>query len=259
MTQTGRQIPRTRPISVQAGLGDAIRDLFDFEKWAPRSSQAWRLGQEPVSRNSRPTDATPTKMTESDVEVLNQRLSSSRSSMGSMDVFSKEETEELAALSNSSSGDEGASFLRSTDEEFADALNSRITQMATASTSDVGNDSRDALSGAILAELIYSKYGKKHDVSFVRRDIPGKTIVSLLIYHAFLGQRSFPMTEEEYVDKLDGVALYLEAWGQAETVIAFLKSPVAPRRGLPSRPIVGNAVAITLDLTNEQISEWFGR
>lgn len=198
-------------------------------------------------------------MTESDVEVLNQRLSSSRQSMGSMDVLPKDEADEIAAPSSSSSGNEGASFLRSTDEEFADALNSRITQMATASTSEAGDDGRDALSGVILADLIYAKYGKKHDVSFVRRDIPGKTIVSLLIYHAFLGQRSFPMTEEEYLDKMDGVALYLEAWGQAETVIAFLKSPVAPRRGLPSRPIVGNAVAITLDLTDEQISEWFGR
>ena len=179
--------------------------------------------------------------------------------MRSMDVLPAEESDALSSRSGSSSSDESASFLKSTDEEFADALNTRITQMATTSMIETGGESREALSGGVLAELIYTKYGKKHDVSFVRRDIPGKTIVSLLIYHAFLGQRSFPMTEEEYLDKMDGVAIYLEAWGQAETVIAFLKSPIAPRRGLPSRPIVGNAVAITLDLTDEQINEWFAR
>ena len=165
--------------------------------------------------------------------------------MRSMDVLPAEESDALSSRSGSSSSDESASFLKSTDEEFADALNTRITQMATTSMIETGGESREALSGGVLAELIYTKYGKKHDVSFVRRDIPGK--------------RSFPMTEEEYLDKMDGVAIYLEAWGQAETVIAFLKSPIAPRRGLPSRPIVGNAVAITLDLTDEQINEWFAR
>ena len=238
-------------LSCTAGLGDAIRDLFDFEKWAPRSSRAWRLGQEPVYRN-RP-DPPPPLITEDDVEVLNQRLTSSRQSMSSVDMQKDDE--------------ETPSFLRSTDAEFADALNSRITEVATSPSGSNGSGATGedeyvgsvGLSGEGLMALIYEKFEKYHDASFVRRDIPGKAIVSLNIYHAHLGQRSFPMTEEELKEKMDGVALYLSAWGQEETVVSFLKAPIAPRRGLPSRPIVGNAVSITLNLTNEQIQEWLGR
>jgi hypothetical protein len=242
-----------------AGLGDVIRDMFDFEKWAPRSSQAWRFGQEPVYRNRVDSGAGPStpKISEDDIDVLNRRMDASRASIGSVDL-----SESDAAAARPGEEAEQPSFLASTDEEFADALNSRITQVA--ATAPPGNaaadgDASGGLSGAALAELIYEKYGKRHDVGFVRRDIPGKTLVSLNVYHAHLGQRSFKMDEEEYLEKMDGVVLYLEAWGQADTVVAFLKSPVAPRRGLPSRPIVGNAVSIMLDLSREQIVEWFGR
>jgi len=115
------------------------------------------------------------------------------------------------------------------------------------------------LDGEMLLQLIEAKFGKKHDVSFVRRDIPGKTLVSLNVYHAYLGQKSFPMTEEDFKEKMDGVALALNLWDQAETVVAFLKAPVRSSRGLPSRPIVGNAVSISLELTRDQIMEWWGR
>lgn len=222
--------------------------MFDFEKWAPRSSQAWRLGQEPVVRGrSDAAGPSPPKISEDDIEVLNQRLGDSRQSMESAD-FSGGEVEAAQP-----------SFMGSTDEELADALNSRITQVAAAPGLESDGEASRPLSGAALADLIYEKYGKRHDVGFVRRDIPGKTLVSLNIYHAHLGQRSFRMEESDYLDKMDGVALYLEAWGQGEAVVGFLKSPVAPRRGLPSRPIVGNAVSITLDLSREQIDEWFAR
>ena len=64
---------------------------------------------------------------------------------------------------------------------------------------------------------------------------------------------------EDFKEKMDGVALALNLWDQAETVVAFLKAPVRSSRGLPSRPIVGNAVSISLELTRDQIMEWWGR
>lgn len=255
-------------VRCEAGLGDSLRDLFDFEKWAPRSSQAWRLGNDVRASDAASRDKKDGKMTDDDVEVLNERLAASRS-MDSDDGLQRGQQLEKEGE------EDGAqpSFLQSTDEEFAEALNEKITQVASTykggsyddseedSTGSLGsgNSRTEQLTGAELLELIYAKYGKKHDVAFVRRDIPGKTLVSLNLYHAYLGQRSFPMSAEDYEEKLDGVACYLEFWGQTDRVVSFLKEPITPRRGLPSRPIVGNAVSISLDLTSDQIAEWFGR
>lgn len=227
-----------------AGLGDAFKDLFDFEKWAPRSSQAWRFGQEPVKNRN----ATPSKISEDDVDILNKRLRQAQQENPYSSAI------EYTGIDRDTKPDTSLpSFTESSDEEFASALNARLSSYG----SD-NNTSEERLNGGLLLDYIYQKYGKKHDVSFVKRDIPGKTIVSFNIYHAYLGQRSFPMSESDFIDKMDGVAYYLEAWGQSKRVVDFLKEPVAPRRGLPSRPIVGNAVTLQLDLTKDQISEWFG-
>lgn len=47
------------------------------------------------------------------------------------------------------------------------------------------------------------------------------------------------------------------AWGQDSKVVEFLKAPAKPRKGLPSRPIVGTAVSIQLDLDQAIIDEFF--
>ena len=164
----------------------------------------------------------------------------------------------MAAGRLAAADSEQPSFLRSTDEDVASALSARIGQVAAGAAGPSGGD-EEVLDGRALRELVLLKYGKQHDLAFVRRDIPGKTIISLNIYHAHVGQRSFPMAAEEFEDKVDGVAALLSAWGQAGRVAAFLREPVAPRRGLPSRPIVGNAVSITLELPDNLVDEWFPR
>ena len=47
--QPARSSVRRRPRPPQAGL---FGDLFDFESWAPKSSQAWRLGNNPHERRT---------------------------------------------------------------------------------------------------------------------------------------------------------------------------------------------------------------
>jgi hypothetical protein len=242
-------------------FGDEVKNFFDFANWAPRSSQAWRLGGLDTSTNGSSKADSSGSMSEEDVEVLNERLARQRQSIsGSM--YEEEDEGDNTAVGNHGEEyeeeKEQPSFLRSTDEEFASSLNARITEVASSMDAEETEEYL-GLSGETLIELIRAKYGKKHDVAFVRRDIPGKTLVSLNIYHAYLGQKSFPMSAEDFSEKMDAVALSLEMWDQVETVVAFLKSPVTPRRGLPSRPIVGNAVSISLELTKEQITEWFGR
>jgi len=39
----------------------------------------------------------------------------------------------------------------------------------------------DPLTGEEMRELIWTKYGKAYDVSFARRDVPGKAFVCLNI------------------------------------------------------------------------------
>jgi hypothetical protein len=41
-------------------------------------------------------------------------------------------------------------------------------------------------------------------------------------------------------------------------VRAFLSAPAKTANGLPSRPVVGTAISIRLDLSRAQIQEWFG-
>ena len=242
-------------------FGDEVKNFFDFANWAPRSSQAWRLGGLDTSPNGSTKADSSGSMSEEDVEVLNERLARQRQSMSDSMYEEKDEDEDTAVGNHGEEYEEEKeqpSFLRSTDEEFATSLNARITEVASSMDTEE-TDEYLGMSGETLIELIRAKYGKKHDVAFVRRDIPGKTLVSLNIYHAYLGQKSFPMSSEDFSEKMDAVALSLEMWDQVDAVVAFLKSPVTPRRGLPSRPIVGNAVSIPLELTKEQITEWFGR
>ncbi|GFR40741.1 hypothetical protein Agub_g1351, partial [Astrephomene gubernaculifera] len=156
-----------------------------------------------------------------------------------------------------------SSFSEVEDGELASALNRRIGQIAAGTgqydSEMTEEEMRQPLTGAELRELIYTKYGKTYDVSFVRRDIPGKTFVCLNIMWSHLEQRSFKLTEQQYMEKLDGVAYLLGALGQTNVVRAFLREKARSQKGLPARPVVGTAVSIRFDLEQGVIEEWFGK
>lgn len=63
--------------------------------------------------------------------------------------------------------------------------------------------------GQLLRELVYAKYGKQYDLSIVRRQVAGITVVALNVMWTHLDQQSFPMTEGQYMDKLNTIAEYL--------------------------------------------------
>jgi len=270
-----RSAPFNRsPPVVSANLFESIRDFFDFEKWAPRSSRAWRLGESPFKSSDEP-------ITEESLDILNDRLQELAAERTSSLVNNESigQQQDVNDPSSSTPMLNYKSFEESSDDELADSLNSRIFSMtstqSTGSTDDANlrdgqyqtntenfNDEEEeqiCLTGELLKELLMQKYGKSFDMSFVRRDLPGKTFVSLNIFYAHLGQRSFPMTEKEYSDKLDGIAALLSMWGQSDKVYQELSSPLAPKRGLPSVPVVGIALPIQLDLSDEMINEFFPR
>ncbi|PRW56061.1 photosystem I reaction center subunit III [Chlorella sorokiniana] len=246
----------------QAGL---FGDLFDFESWAPKSSQAWRLGNGTGGRRQQ-GEGGAGGLTEGDVEVLNRRLADARQQGGPAAVGAAAAAADAeAAVSDASDAEQQPSFLRSTDEEVSAALAQRIAEVAStkapggssaASSLDESEEEAEddsvegaGLTGPLLRELLLNKWGKAYDLSFVRRDLPlGKTLICLNVMWTHLEQRSFPMTEEDYDEKLELVALYLNSWGQAERVESFLRQPARPRKGMPSKPIVGTAISIQLDL-----------
>uniref|UniRef100_A0A7S1SMT6 Uncharacterized protein n=2 Tax=Tetraselmis chuii TaxID=63592 RepID=A0A7S1SMT6_9CHLO len=71
--------------------------------------------------------------------------------------------------------------------------------------------------------------------------------VSLNLYVGYVGQRTFPYSQDEYIDKLDSIATMLNAWNQVDYVREFFAEPPIPRRGLPSRPRVDTAVSLRLN------------
>lgn len=271
----GRSRVRARrlPCPPRAGL---FGDLFDFESWAPKSSQAWRLGNGTGGRRQQ-GEAGAGGLTEGDVEVLNRRLADARQQSGPAAVGAAAAAAETAAeAADTSDADQQPSFLRSTDEEVSAALAQRIAEVASTkapgggsaagSLDEADEEAEDdsvegaGLTGPLLRELIFNKWGKTYDLSFVRRDLPlGKTLICLNVMWTHLEQRSFPMTEEDYDEKLELVALYLNSWGQAERVQSFLRQPARPRKGMPSKPIVGTAISIQLDLDDAVIEEFFSQ
>jgi len=103
--------------------------------------------------------------------------------------------------------------------------------------------------GRQLAELCFSKYERYHDMSVYYSDPFGKDQrqVAFNVYGAALGDRSFPMTEEQYLGKLEYICQMLNAWDQAWYVKQFMMEPPIARRGLPSKPKWDTAVTLRLN------------
>lgn len=100
------------------------------------------------------------------------------------------------------------------------------------------------MTGQELHELIVGKWGYSFDVQFRRQ----QNQLFFQVMWRYLEQASFPLTETEYFEHLDGIATYLVAWGQAE----YVRTAIAETR---EKPRLGKAVSILLDL-GERSSEW---
>ncbi|KAG7672563.1 hypothetical protein Ndes2526B_g08915 [Nannochloris sp. 'desiccata'] len=110
-----------------------------------------------------------------------------------------------------------------------------------------------SISGSELRELILDKFNREYDCRLTRR---GKRMY-LQIFWKFLGQRSFPLTEEEYQLQLDAVAEYLTMWGVADIVREGIKAA----KYAPGHTIGGGARAFSIPLgvdvgENGRSNEW---
>jgi hypothetical protein len=100
------------------------------------------------------------------------------------------------------------------------------------------------MTGQELQQLLLDKWGYSYDVQL--RRIQGKVVMQIM--WKYLEQRSFPMSETDYLAHLDEVANYLQAWNSEAQVQEF----IARTR---DRPRLGKAVTIPIDL-GERASEW---
>jgi Domain of unknown function (DUF3067) len=98
--------------------------------------------------------------------------------------------------------------------------------------------------GKELQQLLIDKWGYSYDIQL--RRIKGRIFVQVM--WKYLEQASFPLSEQEYLEHLNAVAGYLNAWGGVEQVIAYI-------RKTRERPRLGKAVSIPLDL-GDRSSEW---
>ncbi|KAI3453274.1 hypothetical protein Pfo_009937 [Paulownia fortunei] len=108
-----------------------------------------------------------------------------------------------------------------------------------------------SFSGIDLATLIRNKYGRSYDVQLIKKEFMGRNLLALNVMWKYMEQRSFPLTEEEYILRLDDVANTLKCWGAVSHVRNSLEK-------LKERPRIGKAVSIFIDMDESggRANEW---
>lgn len=100
------------------------------------------------------------------------------------------------------------------------------------------------MTGRDLHQILLTKWGRSYDMQLRRTQ--GKIFVQIM--WKYLEQASFPLTEPEYMVRLDTVASYIQAWGSAAQVQQYIEQT-------RERPRLGKAVSIPIDL-GDRASEW---
>lgn len=233
-----------------------------FENWAPRSSRAWRgVGWDADWK------------TESDAQ--NYRGEAGAAGGGLLAELKEASAaiaeEEAAAAALQPAEVAGGAWTgevgevgEPAEDDFATAFAARLQEVGTSDVvaeAEAEEEDADPLTGVELAEICHAKYGKFHDMAIKHVTINKSGMrrwVALNIYVGSLGQRSFPYSKEEYLEKLDAVAALLTAWNCCAYVRAFFEEPPIPRRGLPSYPRVDTAVSLRLNqcpLWDDELAE----
>lgn len=130
---------------------------------------------------------------------------------------------------------------------FAEELQQRQASQAAATEVESATD----FDGTALLEVLLDRYDRSYDVTLVKREYMGRTFVAMNVMWAYAEQKSFALSEEEYMNRLDYVAAALRQWG----VVRKVKDEISSRK---DRPRVGKAISIMLDVEESVTREWFG-
>ena len=100
------------------------------------------------------------------------------------------------------------------------------------------------MTGQELREIITTKWDYSYDVQIKKTP----TKIYLQVMWKYQEQASFPISEAEYLDRLNTIASYLAAMGVVEQVQKFIDKTT-------ERPRLGKAVSILLNL-GDRAAEW---
>ena len=152
-----------------------------------------------------------------------------------------------------SSSSEESSKVAIEDDDFLQFLEDSMEVAAGEKRDDdwIGEPG-SAMRGEELRKLVLKRYGKLYDTRICqRRDSMNKLQLFLQIMWKFVGQKSFPMTEAEYIEQTDAVAEILTMKNRQDLVRANL--PIWPK--WPKMDTTGaNAVMIPLDIDEEDLT-----
>ncbi|XP_047322297.1 uncharacterized protein LOC124926162 [Impatiens glandulifera] len=117
----------------------------------------------------------------------------------------------------------------------------------------IGKDD-SSFSGIDLANLIRNKYGRSYDVQLIKKEFMGRNLLAMNVMWKYREQRSFPLTEEEYILRLDDVANNLRCWG----AVSHIRNSLEKSK---ERPRIGKAVSIFIDMDESggRAKEWIYR
>ncbi|KAM3223253.1 hypothetical protein ACQJBY_056914 [Aegilops geniculata] len=148
-------------------------------------------------------------------------------------------------------GDDDEEKRRKDDEEGTSSASSRRNREELERL--VGAPDDDGFSGLDLATLIRKRYGRSYDVTLIRKEFMGRNLLAMNVMWKYREQRSFPLTEEEYLLRLDDVANTLRSWG----AVAHVRNSLETTK---DRPRIGKAVSIFIDVDSagggKRSDEW---
>ncbi|CAL54942.1 Protein of unknown function DUF3067 [Ostreococcus tauri] len=135
------------------------------------------------------------------------------------------------------------------DDAFLRALEAQMDGGSASADASDGLNWGGEMSGDELRDMVLKRYGRLYDVRICqRRDRFNKLQIYFQIMWKFLGQKSFPMSEQEYIEQTDAVAELLSEWDVGDIVRENLpKNPKTPKMDTTG----ANAVMIPLGLDVE--------
>ncbi|KAL6759884.1 hypothetical protein V8C86DRAFT_2563486 [Haematococcus lacustris] len=128
-------------------------------------------------------------------------------------------------------------------DEDAAQVAARLNQMLRPAT----------ITGQELRDMVVEKWGRTYDVRLNRQN----SRMYLQVMWKFLEQKSFPLSEEQFMQQLDAVAEYITEWGVAATVRHGIANanPRGPgyTGGTSARCI---SIPLDVDLSGARRGEW---
>lgn len=112
------------------------------------------------------------------------------------------------------------------------------------------NDSE--LDGYQLFDLIVAKWGVAYGIEFRKLVFAGKPLLYLNVMWKYLGQDSFPLNEQEYLEHLQFISEKLIEWDKVKEVKEFVRDV----RKKPNA-YFGYAVSIPLNIDEETVAKVF--